>query len=447
MTPTARTAPASASPAPAGDPLAPSDDLLSRCTRVGGLARPRAEEIDREGVLPQEVIAALDEERIFSLTLPRALGGRGCTPGEVVGAVMALTYADASLGWTALIGQSSGFLSWMDPGAAAEITGETPHPRVAGSMAPAGRGVPEPGPDGTPGFRLSGRWPYNSGCRHAQWLVVAFIPVGAPGGAPAPAGENAVGPGAPSGPVGGPPGAPAGGRPGGPGGGPAGGPPPSRWGLVRAEDVRTVPTWDVMGLRGTASDDIVIEDVWIPARRTFDPVRGQARQDGAIFRHTLFTFLMTVMAGFPLGLTRRVLDDFTELAAARGRLGSRGTLLDDPLVQARLLQAHSEARAARLLVAEAVAALDAGAGEDPVPARAALAAAVQNAQRVCLETAEWAFHTAGGSAVHTSHPLQRAWRDAVTASSHIAFSTSSAGRTARALLRPESLTDMEALLV
>ncbi|MET9431217.1 acyl-CoA dehydrogenase family protein [Streptomyces sp. NPDC003036] len=404
------------------DPLAAPDDLLARCARVADLARPYAERTDRDGVLPEEVLTALDEARLFSLALPRELGGLGSAPGEIVRAVEELTYADASLGWTALIGQSSGCLAWMDPGAAREITGTTPDPRVAGSMAPAGRGVPAAGPDGTPGFRLSGRWPYNSGCRHAQWLVVAFLP-GAPGG----------------GPDGPPPGVPAGERP--------SGPPPIRWAAVPAGAARTLPTWDVMGLRGTASDDVVLEDVWVPAARTFDPLREPARCGAALYRHSLFTFLMTVMAGFPLGLTRRVIDDFTETAAAKGRLGNRHVLLDDPLVQSRLLRARSEARAARLLVAEAIATLGAEETADPVRDRAALAAAVQHAVRVCVETAEWAFHTSGGSAIHLSDPLQRAWRDALTAASHIAFSTAAVGRTARALLRPEALSGMDSLLV
>lgn len=392
------------------------DDLLAGCRRAGELARASAAETDRDGVLPPAVIAALDEARLFSLALPRGLGGLGRAPGEVVRAVEELTHADAALGWTALIGQSSGFLAWMDPDAAAEITAGTPHPRVAGSMAPAGRGVPAPGPGGTPGFLLSGRWPYNSGVRHAQWLAVAFMPA-PPDGAPPPDGP------------------------------PAGGPPPALWAVVPAAAARTLPTWDVLGLRGTASDDLVLEDVWVPRARTFDPLRRPARHDGALYRHSLFAFLMTMMAGFPLGLTRRVLDDFTAIAAAKGRLGSGKPLLDDPLVSSWLLRAHEDARAARLLVREAVSALPAAGPEESLRTRAELAASVQHAQRVCLDTAERAFQLTGAGALYAGHPLQRAWRDALTASSHIAFSGPSAGRTARALFRPEALAGMDALLV
>jgi indole-3-acetate monooxygenase len=170
--------------------------------------------------------------------------------------------------------------------------------------------------------------------------------------------------------------------------------------------------------------------------RTFDPYFELPRQDGPLYRMSCYGVLMTMLAGFPLGVARRALEEVGGIVRRRSRLGTRHLLAEDPLVQAELLRAGSRLRAARLLVFDAVRRVwtEATAGAAGPPVRAELTAAVLNAQQVAEDVVEWAFHTCGGSAVYADHPLQRCWRDVSAAGQHIAFGAEAQRRVARVQL-------------
>jgi alkylation response protein AidB-like acyl-CoA dehydrogenase len=254
---------------------------------------------------------------------------------------------------------------------------------------------------GTSRYLLSGRWSFNSGVRHADWILVTFFVRDGEGPRLLPSGQPAL-----------------------------------RMALLPARRAEIHDTWNVMGLRGTGSDDLTIDGALIDHDWTFDPLTEPPRYDGPLYRLSFYSFLMTMMAGFPLGVARRALDEFGAVAKRHSRLGTRHSLAEDPLVQARYLRAQCQLRAARLLVGEAVREVwgQAVTGVPQPPARAGLAAAVQHAQRVAQDVVEWAFHTCGGSTVYLSHPLQRCWRDINAAGQHVAFSPETERRMARAVL-------------
>lgn len=395
-----------ATPSGAPEELEPetrSPDPTTLLEAARGLApeiTSRADEIEANGTLPRDLVEQLRAAGLLSMALPRGLGGAGADARTVVEVVEALAHADASTGWTVLIAQNCGFLGWVDPATGREIVRGAPRPVIAGSMAPTGWGVATPGvgANGQPGYLLSGRWSTNSGCRHADYIQVAFFI--RDGDRPR------IGP---------------------------NGQPVMRFALVPASAAQVLPTWDVMGLRGTGSDDLVIEGAQVPHTWTFDPVLGTAEHPGGLYQLSFFSYLMTMMAGFPLGVTARALDEFRAIAHGKSRLGTRHSLAADPMIQVRLLRATSQLRAARLLVMDAVTTCWEQAERGPVDpvARADLAAAVQHAQRVAASTVEWAFHACGGSAVYATHPLQRCWRDICAAGQHIAFGADIERRTAR----------------
>jgi alkylation response protein AidB-like acyl-CoA dehydrogenase len=377
-------------------------DLLQAARELGPEIESRAAEIEAAGTLPRDLVERLRTVGLFSMALPPALGGRGASAETIVSVVEEVSRADGSAGWTVLIGQGSGFLGWLDPAVAAKIVAATPHPLVAGSMAPTGTAVPtgesRAGAGAADGYLLSGRWSFNSGCRHADWVMVAFLQRDGERPLLGPSGQPVV-----------------------------------RFALLPAEQVRILDTWQVMGLRGTGSDDLTIDGAVVAHDWTFDPFFEPARQDGPLYRMSFYSFLMTMMAGFPLGVARRALEEFGEIVRREPRPGTRHLLAEDPLVQAGLLRASSQLRAARLLVFDAVRRVwaDATAGRAQPPVRAELAAAVQHAQQVAEEVVEWAFHTCGDSAVYADHPLQRCWRDVSAAGQHIAFGAEAQRRMAR----------------
>ena len=92
--------------------------------------------------------------------MPAAVGGLEAHPGTLVAAVRALAAGDAAAGWCVAIAATSGLLAGYLPEEGARAIYADPATMVAGVFAPRGRAIPEPG-----GYRVSGRWPFASGCR------------------------------------------------------------------------------------------------------------------------------------------------------------------------------------------------------------------------------------------------------------------------------------------
>ncbi|MEU8087857.1 acyl-CoA dehydrogenase family protein [Micromonospora sp. NPDC049101] len=367
----------------AGDPVAAAAALHDELNR-------RAAEAEASRQLPDDVVRSLREAGLFSLALPRRLGGREADPRTIVEVVELLSHADPAAGWSVLIGQGAGFLAWLAPEVADEIVAATPAPIVASSFAPLPPAVPAPG-----GHRLAGRWPYCSVSRHADWLMGAFL-------APAP-----------------------------------GGPPMLRFGFLPAGDWTVADTWDPAGLVATASNDVAVDGALLPERRTADPRTEAAREPGPLYRLSLFTLLRVCLAGFPLGVARRALDEITTIVTRKSRSASRQPLAADPLVQAELAHAEAAYQAARAgvlaVLDELWAQAQRGEAVDPV-LRARFAASVQFAMRTALDVVESSFRIAGGGVLYRTGTLQRLWRDLQVAASHVVFGPDSVRRTGQALL-------------
>jgi alkylation response protein AidB-like acyl-CoA dehydrogenase len=298
----------------------------------------------------------------------------------------------------------------MDADAAKDLVTRTPAPVVAGSMAPLGRAVATATSSGGAGYRLDGRWPFSSGCLHADWLIGAFV---APDGA------------------------------GGMGTQPGQGPP--RFAFFPADAATVHQTWDVAGLCGTGSHDISVEALVVPRELTISPFTEPAGQPGPLYHGSFFSFLMIMMAGFPLGVARRALDEFHALAHRKKRLPAGTPLAEDPLIQTRIARCTAALAAARALVFSAVGEVTAAArahgAVDPL-VRARLAGAVLHAMETARTVVDTAFRCAGASALYDSQPLQRCFRDIHAALQHVAFgpdAVSSIGRIELGLPAPTFL--------
>jgi alkylation response protein AidB-like acyl-CoA dehydrogenase len=350
----------------------------------------RSQEIEAARTLPADVVGRFRQAGLFDLALPASLGGLECPPLTILEIVAEMSRADPSAGWTLLIGQGSGFLAWLPPEVAKEIVAETPHPVVASSMAPAGRGV-----ETADGFRVTGRWPFASGCSHSDWLMAGFSVAG-----------EAV-------------------------------PPVRRMGFFRSADVQIIDTWRTLGLRGTGSHDVAVQDAPVPGKRTFDPWADLSREPGPLYGASMMSFLMMMMAGFPLGVGRRALEEFRATAHRKIRQPSGKAMAEEALVQVAVLRCESALQAARALLVETINALAESVrahGAAPLPVRARLAAAVVHAMTVACEVVDTAFQHGGASVLYESHPLQRCFRDIHAAAQHVAFGQETRKRLGRAEL-------------
>ena len=169
-------------------------------------------------------------------------------------------------------------------------------------------------------------------------------------------------------------------------------------------------TWDALGLRGTGSHHLTLQDQRIPVEHMAAPIYEPARHDGPPWRLGLFDLAGILMSGFPLGVARRAIDEFTTMARTKFRGSPANTVAGNDHAQMLLAQAESRLRAARLYVYDVVAGVwdNCCADDRPAPAqRAELALAGCHAMRTALEAVDSLYRLAGAEAVFAGHPLER----------------------------------------
>ena len=194
-----------------------------------------------------------------------------------------------------------------------------------------------------------------------------------------------------------------------------------RFAFFPASEATIVDTWHAAGLKGTGSHDITVDGIRVPEERTAAPFFEPARHDGPLYRMPPWSIFMTLMAGLPLGIARRALAEFTELAKRKSRSMEGTCLADDAAIQVDIAQAEADLQAARALVFETFAQTWKSLQEGPnsLEERTRMTMSVVQAVRLCTRAVDVAFQRAGGSALYDKSPLQRCFRDIHTASQHV----------------------------
>jgi alkylation response protein AidB-like acyl-CoA dehydrogenase len=352
---------------------------------VLALIAARAVAADESVHLDPEVVAALAATGINRLLLPTELGGFAVSPRRTVEVVEQLAAADGSTAWAAAIGFGTNhFAGYLPPDGAIEVFADPDQSNAA--MFAALAEVTE-ARDGI--LRLTGRWPFTSNCEQAAWIGLAAR--------------------FPSEPI-------------------------PRLVFVPRSRVTMHPTWDVAGLRATASNDTSVADVEIHRRHTCS-FADRPWPEGPLWHLPLFVVLAPPLAAVSLGIARGALDEVNRQAISR-RAQMRGSLLDDPVGMADLAGADAQlggARAGLLAIAdECWARAEAGEPVDrALQARAFLAA--QHCCDVAVEVCVTAHRLGGGASTYRTSPLLRALRDVETARQHAMFNRGLRPQLARTL--------------
>jgi alkylation response protein AidB-like acyl-CoA dehydrogenase len=190
-------------------------------------------------------------------------------------------------------------------------------------------------------------------------------------------------------------------------------------------DADIVDNWNVLGLRATGSNDVVVRSLRVAEEHTIRPFFEPARHDGALWRLPFFTLVGVALVGVPLGIARRALDEFTALATTKLRAGTSEPVAADTAAQVAFANAEAGLRSARAFVLDEASALwdTALAGDPPsLKQRAGFQLAAQHVMRAARQAVDTTFDLTGASAVHATHPLQRCFRDLRTANQHVYFS-------------------------
>lgn len=336
----------------------------------------RAEEIDGARALPDDLVTDLASAGCFRMLVPGRYGGEEMSIAESLVVIEELSRADASTGWVVMIACSNLMVLGLLPAATFEaVYAAGPDVILGGSHAPKGTAVAVDG-----GYRVSGRWPFASSCRHSDWLVgnAAVVRDGERQRM-----DNGM--------------------------------PCMRLAMMPAAEVEIIDTWHTLGLRGTGSHDIGVTDVFCPEERTCQLFGAVPTIAAPIFSIPPIAPLALFIASVAVGVARGAIEDLVELVSGGKRSAySPRRVAESPLFQLDLGKADAELRAARALIhEEARTAWSKALAErefsllDRARMRTASSYAVTSATAVV----DTAYQLAGGSALYDGSPLQRRFRD------------------------------------
>ncbi|MBT5457499.1 MAG: acyl-CoA dehydrogenase, partial [Rhodospirillaceae bacterium] len=313
-------------------------DWVARALALAPVIAAAADRIETERRVPPDIMSAMHDAELFRMCLPRSLGGGEAPPLTVMQTTEAIAAADASAAWC--LGQGLGCsrsAAFVDPGVAGEIFGAPDAVLAWGPPAGSVKAVAVEG-----GYRVTGNWRLASGVMNATWLG-PLCPVLEADGEPR---LNAAGK------------------------------PAYRVMLLPVSSATIIDVWQVLGLRGTGSNNFSVNDLFVPDAFTF--VRDSAadrRENGPLYGILQTTFYGMAFAGVALGIARTSLDDFIDLAANKMPTHGRMVLRDNPAVQRQVAQAEANLGASRSYLIDMIrTAWDSGEPPDrwPVDQRARL---------------------------------------------------------------------------
>ncbi|MDE1169131.1 MAG: acyl-CoA dehydrogenase family protein [Pseudomonas sp.] len=335
--------------------------------------RARTGEFDEQKHISQDIIERFRTLGVYRALVPKRFGGEERSPGEFCRMVEDIAHADGSAGWVASFGMSPVYLAALPLATLEKIYADGPDVVFAGGIFP-----PQPAQFVDGGLEVNGRWKFSSGCMGASLIGVGIAP------------RNGDMLGLP------------------------------RLAVMPREKVRIEQTWDVVGLVGTGSHDVVVEGVVVPEDWTF--VRGGAPTlSEPFFRYPSLSFATQVLSVVGLGVARAALDELSGMASGRISVTGAPSLSDRPLAQVEMAKAEASLRSARAWFYEAIDSAWASVLANEavsVEQTNMLRLSSTHASRVAAEVARTAQMLSGMSGVYRSSPLSRFVNDAQVITQH-----------------------------
>lgn len=350
--------------------------------RIGELA----EDAETLGKLPDESVQLLKGTGLTRMLQPKRYGGLEATPGEYIEAVMAAgSLGCSATGW---VGGVVGLHPWevgvMDPLVQDEVWGQDEDAWIASPYVALGRATRVDG-----GYRLSGRWAFSSGSDHASWVHLGGRILD----------ENGdVTPG------------------------------DHHFLIPRGDFEIVADSWNTVGLRGTGSNDIVVEDAFVPEYRVLEystVVDGTAAAavglaDNPLYAMPWFSLFGNAVSATVVGICEGALA--ATLDYQRERADAFGTkITEDSFTLPSIAEAASEIRASRLQILDNVNRIYDVLAKGGVPSKQLRAESRRDQVRAswrAVGAVDSLFCRTGGNAIRADKPMQRLWRDAHAGLNH-----------------------------
>ena len=356
-------------------------DFIARARALLPGLLPCLADARQAGDFPAAPIAAIKASGLFRAFQPKRWGGYELDPRIMLDVQNVFAERCLSLAWIfGVLSVQSFMLGRMDPLAQADVWGEDPDVLVSSSFTPVGQVTPAAG-----GYRLSGRFTFSSGSSHAGWAMV--------GGIVPPQDTR---------------------------------PAQMRLFLVPRADYRIDKVWDTIGLRATGSNDLIIEDVFVPAYRTYVPDSGLLplpAQSGlpALYRLPWLFMFATTISNLGVGAGRGALAAFTETVRTRRGGFANAPSRENPAYLAMIGRARCEIDLIDAQNKGNFTTLLAHVDQNlPLPLDQALVyrAQLTGSLRRIARLVDEMMLLLGGRGIRTDDPLTQVWLDMAAARAH-----------------------------
>ncbi len=342
----------------------------------------RAAQAESDRRLPDSTVKELTDTGVMRLLKPKAFGGYEADPVAFYEAVLSIAEHCGSTAWvTGVVGVHNWQLALFESKLQHEIWDENPDAWVSSSYMPGGKLTAVPG-----GFELTGRWSFSSGSDHCQWAILGALQMNEDG-------------------------------------------PPTTYNVVIPRtDYVVEDVWHTVGLRGTGSNDIVIDGAFVPSHRALTKTQvysndapGRESNTAALYGMPFATMFPSVITAPVVGMAQGLLDiaiDYQSKRVSR----AHGKMLDaDPYSVAALGAAASTIDACRRQLLGNISGIHktlAGGGLPTMDQRSTTRRDQVLGTVRCVSAIDDVFDRAGAVVISDTHPMQRIWRDAHAAKHH-----------------------------
>jgi indole-3-acetate monooxygenase len=375
--------------------MAEVSTILSLAEALGPSFKARAQEMEQARRMPVEMARMLAQIGVYRMLRPASLGGLECTPALFLQTVEVLAKAEASVGWCAMIGATSGiYAAYLSSDVAREIFGVGDDVITGGVFAPMGQAIVQ-----GDSYLVSGHWRWASGSQNCQWLSGGCTVLERGATRKLANGQVEV-----------------------------------RAVLFPAADAELIDTWHTMGLCASGSGDMKVSGIRVPKERSVSLQLDKPLVDGALFAFPVFGLLALGIAAVASGNARAALEEFCIFAGGAQTAGARKVLAERAPVQEAYARMDAALRSARAFLYDEVA--QAWERDRPISleARAKLRLAATHMTRTAAQVCREAQDLCGGASVFTDNSMQRKLRDAQTMTAHMMIAPASYELAGRVLL-------------
>lgn len=345
----------------------------------------RAEQTEAEGAVSAHMLADLVSSGMLRMLKPRTSGGGEADPVDFFTVVRAIAGACPSTGWvSSLLGITPWHAALFDQAAQDDVWHDDPDTMITCSYAPTGRLLPV-----EDGYRLTGKWKAAPAADHCAWSILGSLVIGERG---EPTDYAAV--------------------------------------LVPHADAELGEEWNVLGMRGAGSRDVIVRDTFVPAHRVYSSAARQAVETAhrtgalpALYRIPYASIHSTALMAPIVGAAEGAYDYHLRRMQGRSDLSYGGrTVAEDGFAHVAVSRGACEIDASVLQMNRNLEEqLRHAVSGEPIPMELRLRARRDQVRGVerAVEALAGLVRAAGGHAVQMSGPIQRAWRDAQTGSAHL----------------------------